>query len=97
LDIKTRGEKTFRTFPALNPQALPFGMTMDKNGYLWIAEHVTNKIAVIDPKTGVSREVGIAKINPYIQFLTSDSKGNIWFAEQLGNSLGVITATTKSS
>jgi streptogramin lyase len=70
---------------------LPFGMAMDKYGYLWVAEHTTNKIAVIDPATGSSMEIEIPKTNPYIQFLTSDSKGNIWFAEQQGNSLGVIT------
>ena len=56
---------------------------MDSYGYLWVAEHTTNKIAVIDPETGLSREIEIPKSNP---FLTSDSKGNIWFVEQHGNS-----------
>jgi copper transport protein len=88
--------KTFKTYPVINPNALPFGMAMDKNGFLWIAEHTTNKIAVIDPKTGSSTEVEIPKLNPYVQFLTSDFKGNIWFAEQLGNSLGVITSSPTS-
>jgi copper transport protein len=83
--------KTFKTYPVFNPSALPFGMAMDNYGYLWVAEHTTNKIAVIDPEAGLSREITIPKANPYIQFLTSDSKGNIWFAEQRGNSLGVIT------
>jgi copper transport protein len=83
--------KTFKTYPVFNPNALPFGMAMDNYGYLWVAEHTTNKIAVIDHETGLSREIEIPKANPYIQFLTSDSKGNIWFAEQHGNSLGVIT------
>ena len=82
--------KTFRTYPVFNPEALPFGMVMDNNGYLWVAEHITNKIAVIDPETGLSREIEIPKANPYIHFLVSDSKGNIWYAEQHGNSLGVI-------
>ena len=85
--------KTFKTYPVFNPKALPFGMAMDMSGYLWVAEHTTNKIAVIDPKTGSSREVVIPKPNPYVQFLTSDSQGNIWFAEQLGKSLGVITSS----
>jgi copper transport protein len=89
--------KTFKTFPTFNPNSLPFGMAIDRNGYIWVAEHTTNKIAVIDPKTGSSREVQIPKENPYVQFLTSDSKGNIWFAEQQGNSLGVITSTSTAS
>ena len=83
--------KTFKTYPVFNPNALPFGMAMDNYGYLWVAEHITNKIAVIDPETGFSREIEIPKPNPYVQFLTSDSKGNIWFAEPHGDSLGFIT------
>jgi streptogramin lyase len=83
--------KTFKTYPVFNPEALPFGMAMDSYGYLWVAEHTTNKIAVIDPETGLSRELEIPKSNPYVQFLTSDSNGNIWFVEQHGNSLGFIT------
>jgi copper transport protein len=85
--------KTFKTYPVFNSKALPFGMAMDIRGYLWVAEHTTNKIGVIDPKTGSSREVVIPKLNPYVQFLASDSQGNIWFAEQLGASLGVITSS----
>jgi len=83
--------KTFKTFSVSNYKALPFGMAMGKYGYLWVAEHTTNKIAVINPTTGSSMEIAIPKANPFIQFLTSDSKGNIWFAEQRGDSLGVIT------
>jgi copper transport protein len=83
--------KTFKTYPVFNPEALPFGMAMDSYGYLWVAEHTTNNIAVIDPETGLSREIEIPKSNPYVQFLTSDSNGNIWFVEQHGNSLGFIT------
>jgi len=88
--------KTFKTFPVFNPNASPFGMAMGKYGYLWVAEHTTNKIAVIDPTTGSSMEIKIPKANPYIQFLTSDSKGNIWFAEQRGDSLGVITYPSRN-
>lgn len=89
--------KTFKTFPVFNTKSLPFGMAIDRNGYIWVAEHTTNKIAVIDPETGSSREVQLPKENPYVQFLTSDSKGNIWFAEQQGNSLGLITSTSSAS
>jgi copper transport protein len=85
--------KTFKTYPVFNPNALPFGMAMDNYGYLWVAEHTTNKIAVIDTETGLSREIAIPIVNPYVQFLTSDSKGNIWFAEQRGNALGLIIHT----
>jgi len=89
--------KTFRSYPVFNPNALPFGMAMDKNGYLWMAEHTTNKIAVIDPKTGYIREIQLPSTSPYIQFLTSDSKGNTWFVEEHGNSLGVITSSVSKA
>jgi copper transport protein len=36
--------KTFKTYPVFNREALPFGMAMDNYGYLWVAEHVTNKV-----------------------------------------------------
>ena len=88
--------KTFKTFSVSNYKALPFGMAMGKYGYLWVAEHTTNKIAVINPTTGSSMEIEIPKANPFIQFLTSDSNGNIWFAEQRGDSLGVITYPSRN-
>jgi copper transport protein len=88
--------KTFKDFPPLDPNGLPFGMAMDSSyGNLWVAEHTINKIAVIDPRTGASKEVTIPNQSPIVQWVTADSKGNIWLAEQRGNSLAVITSTPK--
>jgi hypothetical protein len=68
-------------------------MAIDNDRNLWVAEHVINKIAVLDPRTGEHKEVDIPTSNPsFIQWLTSDSKGNVWFAEQRGNSIGLITS-----
>jgi copper transport protein len=89
--------KTFNRYPALDPNGLPFGMTLDNNRNLWVAEHTINKIAVIDPSTGQNREVNIPQQSPFVQWITSDSQGNIWLAEQRGNSLAVITSTAKPS
>jgi len=75
--------------------ALPFGMTFDMHGNLWVAEHTINKIAVLDPRTGQSTEVEIPSTNPLTQWLTSDSKGNVWLAEPGGSALGVINNTGK--
>jgi copper transport protein len=83
--------KTFKEYLPLNSNGKPFGMALDSNKNLWIAEQTINKIAVIDPRTGEHKEVTIPSPSPFIQWLTSDSRGNIWFAEQRGNSLGVIT------
>lgn len=89
--------KTFNHYPPLNPSGLPFGMVLDSNRNLWVAEHVINKIAVIDPSTGESRDVNIPQQSPFVQWITSDSQGNIWLAEQRANSLGEITITAKPS
>jgi copper transport protein len=89
--------KTFNRYPPLNPNGLPFGMALDNNRNLWVAEHTINKIAVIDPRTGQNREVNIPQQSPFVQWITSDSQGNIWLAEQRGNSLAAISSTTKPS
>jgi copper transport protein len=83
--------KTFKEYPSLNSSGLPFGMALDSNTNLWIAEYNINKIAIIDPRTGEHKEVTVPSPNLFIQWLTSDSRENIWFAEQRGDSLGVIT------
>jgi copper transport protein len=87
--------KTFKDFPPLDPNGLPFGMAMDNYHNLWVAEHTINKIAVIDPRTGANKEVTTPNQSPFVQWVTADSKGNIWLAEQRGSSLGVVTAATK--
>jgi copper transport protein len=85
--------KTFNRFPTIDSNGLPFGMALDNDRNLWVAEHVIDKIAVLDTRTGEHKEVDIPISNPsFIQWLTSDSKGNIWFAEQRGNSIGFITS-----
>jgi len=85
--------KTFNQYPPLNPNGLPFGMALDNNHNPWVVEHIINKIAVIDPRTGENREINI----PPVQWMTSDSQGNVWLAEERGNSLAVITSTAKPS
>jgi copper transport protein len=87
--------KTFKNFPQLDPNGLPFGMAMDSYHNLWVAEHTINKIAVIDPRTGASKEVNIPNQSPFVQWITADSKGNIWLAEQRGSSLAVVTSTPR--
>jgi copper transport protein len=88
--------KTFKDFPSLDPNGLPFGMAMDSSyRNLWVAEHTINKIAVIDPRTGTSKELTIPNQTSIVQWVTADLKGNIWLAEQRGNSLAVITSSPK--
>jgi streptogramin lyase len=89
---------TFHNYPSPNEAGAPFGMTMDSNGNLWIAEHLIDRIAVMDPRTGESKEVKIPITGSQIQYLISDDKGKVWFAAQRGQpSLGTITTTSKPS
>ncbi len=85
----------FRGYPVVNEAGLPFGMAMDAYGNLWFAQHEIDRIAVIDPRSGASTEVGIPISGSFIQWITSDDKGGIWFAAQRGASLGSITTTFK--
>lgn len=82
---------TFKRLPLhQDPDALPFGMAFDGGGNLWVAEHTANKVAVLDPTTGQSWELGIPVQDPLTQYITSDSAGNIWLAEPGAASLGLV-------
>ncbi|MPZ08067.1 MAG: hypothetical protein GEU26_16900 [Nitrososphaeraceae archaeon] len=83
--------KTFSDFPPIAEDALPFGMTLDKDRNLWVAEHVTNRLTVIDPSTSKQKEVTIPSSSPFVQYLTTDNEGRVWFAAQRGNAIGFIT------
>jgi copper transport protein len=83
--------KTFSDFPPISEDALPFGMTLDKVRNLWVAEHVTDRLTVIDPSTSKEKEVTIPSSSPFVQYLTTDNEGRVWFAAQRGNAIGYIT------
>lgn len=85
--------RTFSDFPPIAEDALPFGMALDKDRNLWVAEHVTNRLTVIDPTSGKNKEVTLPSSAPFVQYLTTDSDGRIWFAAQRGNSLGYIASS----
>jgi hypothetical protein len=86
---------TFHKYPSPDEAGLPFGMAMDNYGNLWVAEHLIDKIAVLDPRTGASKEANIPIAGSFIQWITSDDNGRIWFAAQQGKALGSITTTAK--
>jgi copper transport protein len=85
--------KTFTRYQ-LDSQGLPFGMSLDGNHDLWVAQHTLDKIIVVDPRTGETNEFDIPTSSSFTQWVTTDSKGNIIMAEQRGSALGIITTTT---
>lgn len=85
--------KTFSDFPTIAEDALPFGMTLDKDRNLWVAEHVTGRLAVIDPSSAKVKEVTIPSSSPFVQYLATDDEGKVWFAAQRGSAIGYITSS----
>ena len=74
-------------------EALPYGMSFDRYGNIWIAEHTVDKIAVYDPDNKNLIEIQIPTATSFVQFSTSDNKDNVWFVEQQGNKLAMIKTT----
>ena len=66
-------------------------MAFDIYGNLWIAQHVSDTLAVLDPQTAEVANVNIPTSSSFVQYLVTDSKKDIWFAEQRGNALGKVT------
>ncbi|MGE3859781.1 MAG: copper resistance protein CopC [Nitrososphaeraceae archaeon] len=81
----------FKEFPLTDTNGLAFGMAFDIYGNLWIAQHVSDTLAVLDPQTGEVANINIPTSSSFVQYLVTDSKKDIWFAEQRGNALGKVT------
>jgi copper transport protein len=82
--------ETFEKTPVVDPQAAPFGMTSDKFGNIWLAQHTVDKLGVYDPIRNEFSEVNIPTKTSFTQFVNSDKDGNVWFVEQRGNKLGNV-------
>jgi copper transport protein len=88
---------SFREYPSVNEDGLPFGMAFDSFGNLWFAEHEIDRVGVLDPRTGEGSEAKIPIAGSAIQWITADDTGKIWFAAQRGSALGSITITARPS
>ncbi|MDX1372123.1 MAG: hypothetical protein R3321_06615, partial [Nitrososphaeraceae archaeon] len=85
--------ETFERFPVPDPESLPFGMTEDRYGNIWFAQHTIDKMGVYDPHNNDLNEIPIPTQTSFVQFITKDNEENIWFVEQQGNKLGMIKIT----
>ena len=66
-------------------------MALDAYGNLWIAQHVSDTLAILDPDSGETINIDIPTSNSFVQYLVTDSKKDVWFAEQRSNALGKVT------
>ena len=90
--------KTFTKYSLDQDQnALPYGLAMDSSHFLWVAQHLLNKVAVVDPRTGAFTEAEIPLGATQTQWITSDSQGNIWLAEQRAAAIGFATTSASSA
>jgi copper transport protein len=87
----------FQKYPAANQGGLPFGMALDDHGNLWFAQHVIDKIGLLDPSNREEASIGIPTTGSFVQWLTADDQGRIWFAEQRGSALGSVSMIPKPS
>ena len=81
----------FKEYPLTDINGLAFGMALDAYNNLWITQHVSDTLAVLDPDTGETMNIEIPTPNSFVQYLVTDSKKDVWFAEQRGNALGKVT------
>jgi copper transport protein len=81
----------FKEYQLTDINGLAFGMTLDAYDNLWIAQHVSDTLAILDPDTGETINIDIPTSNSFVQYLMTDSKKDVWFAEQRGNALAKVT------
>lgn len=81
LDPKTRKFDVFEVpaAKALKPRgAVPYGMAIDGDGYVWSVLQGPNAMTRIDPNTGEFRDFPIPLKGAVARKAGSDSKGDIW-------------------
>jgi copper transport protein len=82
----------FKEYPLSDINGLAFGMALDAYNNLWIAQHVSDTLAILDPETEETINIDIPTSSSFVQYLVTDSKKDVWFAEQRGNALAKVTA-----
>ena len=81
----------FEKYPLSDINGLAFGMVFDKYNNLFIAQQISDTIAVLDPATGKTINFDIPTTGSLVQYLTTDSKKDVWFAEQKGDALAKVS------
>jgi copper transport protein len=80
----------FTEYRLTDINGLAFGMALDAYDNLWIAQHVSDTLAILDPDTGETINIDIPTSNSFVQYLVTDSKKDVWFAEQRGNAIAKV-------
>ena len=97
-----RETKQMTTYRMPSPNSMPYGVIVDKNDSVWIAESRRSKVAKLNPKTGEFTEYSPPTRPALIRRLNVDADGTtIWFGlysagklEKLNSATGKFTEYT---
>ncbi|MGH2486853.1 MAG: virginiamycin B lyase family protein [Ktedonobacterales bacterium] len=84
--------RAWGTVPGNSGVMLP---ALDQQGNLWFGEMFTNKLARLDPQTGVITTWTAPKGRYNIMDTVVDSQGNVWYSEQAANYIGRFDPTSE--
>jgi virginiamycin B lyase len=78
-------------------RARPEGIEIARNGHIFMAESIANKLVDVDPKTGKAIELvhPRAAEDPGLRDLAFDSHGNVWFTEHEFGGIGMYDQRTR--
>lgn len=84
-----------RDFPMPQQNAGLMEGFVDAQGNVWFGEMFLNKLARLNPHTGVVTEWAPPNGQYGLMEATADAQGNIWFTEQTANYIGRFDPTTQ--
>lgn len=93
-DIRT---EKFQFWEMPTARSSPHTFAFDQEGNVWIPQSISNKLGVIDPRTGEFEEYEVPASNgfPYPHSAAIDSKGIVWITCSFGDQLAEFDPKTK--
>jgi copper transport protein len=87
----------FQKYPAASQEGLPFGVALYDHRDLWFAQHIIDKIGLLDSSNRQQADIALPIIGSYVQWLAADHQVRNWFAEQRGSAVGSVSMISKPS
>lgn len=72
------------------PNSGPYAVNLDAGGRVWVVEHQTDSVAILDPKSERFQLIRLPGKNLGIRNAAIDSRGRYWFTSSTAGKLGVI-------
>jgi virginiamycin B lyase len=80
-----------QTYPTLQNDARPYGLTITRAGHVWYGEAGTGDIVVLDPVSGERRRAAVPTPGAVVRHLVVDERrGRVWLPMSDAGRLGVI-------